>query len=258
MYLNDTKIKIWADLGGISPFDPKLINPASIDIRIGEKIKIPENFTIPGYDVSEDVLGDTPVAYNFSEHDIPKNGFLIQPGQFVLVHSLETIHIPEYLTGDVNLKSTSARLGLQHLKAGWIDPGFQGQIVLELVNQFPMPRILKTGMRICQLVLAECYPAASPYGEGGNYQYQTGVREAYTTTKKEDDLPTDKSELLIKITGDEAKDIIDKRVPLGLFYRECADGLFVGIDNATGDAWTEDFKTFESCRRWLRGEFEIE
>jgi hypothetical protein len=66
------------------------------------------------------------------------------------------------------------------------------------------------------------------------------------------DLMPDKDEDITKLTKEQASEVIETRAPTGLFYTN-DNGLFIGIDNSSGDAWTEEFKTKESCFKWLRG-----
>jgi hypothetical protein len=66
------------------------------------------------------------------------------------------------------------------------------------------------------------------------------------------DLMPDKDEDITKLTKEQASEVIETRTPTGLFYTK-ENGLFIGIDNSSGDAWTEEFKTKESCFKWLRG-----
>lgn len=180
MFWNDKKIKEWGLAGGITPFDPELVNLASIDVRLGNEIKIPESFNLYGFieEAVEDILNNSPVNYKFAKKNIG-NGFLIQPGQFILAHTLEYIKMPFNVTANLVLKSTSARCGLNHFNAGWIDPGFEGQLTLEIVNHFPMPLLLKPGQRICQITIGDCYPPDNLYGDKGHYQFQKGVTEAW-------------------------------------------------------------------------------
>lgn len=106
------------------------------------------------------------------------------PGRFALSHTLETVTIPDHLVAQVNGKSSWARLGLQvHATAGYIDPGFSGQITLELKNLGPNRLDLDTGTPICQLVFLQVTgPVLRPYGHpelGSHYQHQMGTTPSY-------------------------------------------------------------------------------
>lgn len=149
----------------LTPFDPDLINPASIDIRLGDLVMMEEP---RGNDFRPKTIAE------FSR----KRPFRLWPGEFVLAQSLEIFNVPNTIAGQFALKSSVARMGFEHLLAGWIDPGFHGSVLtLELKNartQFPVP--LWPGMRIGQIVwhrmMAE--PNVS-YKESGRYNNDSVV-----------------------------------------------------------------------------------
>jgi dCTP deaminase len=100
--------------------------------------------------------------------------YRIYPGDFVLATTLETVNIPDYLKAKIEGRSSVGRTGLFIQNAGHIDPGFEGQITLELFNAAPRPIVLKPGQRICQLVVARMQGLAeTPYN--GKYQKQKGT-----------------------------------------------------------------------------------
>lgn len=141
----------------IEPLDPALdqIQPASVDLRLGDV----------GFDNGPE--WDGWIAYH------------LHPGQFTLASTLETVRIPSDLVAQVNGKSSLGRLGLSvHITAGFIDPGFEGQITLELHNCSNNVIILKPEMKICQLVLQKLLsPCERPYGHPSRtskYMNQTG------------------------------------------------------------------------------------
>lgn len=134
------------------------INPASVDLSLGEEIRDVDGHLI-------DKLGKN-------------DEFVIKPNQFVLAHTLERINMPINLLGIVKGKSSLARKGLIVEFAGFIDPGFTGQITLELKNVSDKPVTLKKYMRICQLCFLKMDGAPRyPYGAGedSHYQHQTGA-----------------------------------------------------------------------------------
>lgn len=165
MVLGDIRIRMWAELGGIDVYDPGLINPASIDLRIGETIRYAVN----------DRWSD--------ETEIRPEGELIRPGELILAHTLERVMLPGSLTGMLFLKSSAARMGFEHLQAGYIDPGFEGQLTLEIVNHAKWANRIFAHMRVVQLCLMETTMVRNPYDNVlGHYQYQTGptpTREGY-------------------------------------------------------------------------------
>lgn len=143
--------------------DPAYIQPASIDLRLGREIEFE---------------GGSRIMLH------PEQGFPLVPGAFALGHTLEQIRIPPWLAGRVEGKSTIGRMGLSvHVTAGFIDPGFRGQITLEMKNLNTHRRVWITpGMRICQITLhrLSC-TVTTPYGNpvlGSHYQGQTGPTRA--------------------------------------------------------------------------------
>lgn len=134
------------------------INPASIDLALGEEIRDVDGHLI-------DKLGKN-------------DEFIIKPNQFVLAHTLEKIYMPVNLLGIVKGKSSLARKGLIVEFAGFIDPGFSGQITLELKNVSDKPVTLKKYMRICQLCFLKMNGVPRfPYGsdKDSHYQHQMGA-----------------------------------------------------------------------------------
>ena len=142
----------------IDPYDPTALQPASLDMRLGE------GFSVPG---------------------TGSEGRLWLPtGRLVLGHTLEYVKIPDDLAARVEGKSTWGRRGLQvHLTAGFIDPGFQGQITLELLNVSGHTLFLKPGSPIAQLSFHRLTSSARrPYGSpelGSHYQDQRGATPPY-------------------------------------------------------------------------------
>lgn len=126
--------------GLVEPFDFDFVNPASMDVTLGSTIKI-EGRT----------YGPLEERGRWFEVDIT-DGFTLPPGNFILAHTEEMIRIPNWIECQFQLKSSRAREGLDHLLAGYIDPGFMGQITLELLNVNQRHSIdIRPGMRIGQL-----------------------------------------------------------------------------------------------------------
>jgi len=142
----------------VTPYDPALVNPASIDLRLGDHLLIES--CEKGF-----------VEYRLNSHS-EENPFLFRPGEFVLAPSLETINMPDDLIGEVILKSSMARQGMDHLKAGFCDPGWHGsKLTMELRNVSQLQVIpLWPGMRIVQikLTLLSILPDVS-YSQCGRY-----------------------------------------------------------------------------------------
>lgn len=140
MILSDLELITLCKRGLVQPFEYDFINPASIDVRLGLNI-----------------LVETQGSPTFVAHSIAdctaERPFLLQPHQFILADTLEQFHLPDCVAAQLALKSSRAREGLEHLMAGYVDPGYRGRLTLELQNArklHPIP--LWPGMRIAQLV----------------------------------------------------------------------------------------------------------
>lgn len=164
MILNDGDILERIKKGLFSLASPESVQPASYDMMLGEEIR-----SIDGK-----------LLKNFFTED---SSYVLKPGQFVLAHTIEKIDMPNDLVGIVLGKSSLARKGLQVEMAGFIDPGFVGQITLEISNLSDKPIELKFAMNVCQIYFMQLTrPAIHPYSADRNhYQYQTGA-----TTSKSD------------------------------------------------------------------------
>lgn len=148
----------------VSPLSPAQIQPASIDIRLGDTFSVVE-------DSPAGVIGlEEEIAYK----TIRSDRYLLLPGQFVLATTLETIELPADLTAFVEGRSSLGRMGLFIQNAGWVDPGFKGEITLELYNANRCAIELVAGRRVGQLVFAKLDSIAlHPYC--GKYQGQRGA-----------------------------------------------------------------------------------
>ncbi|MEK7488037.1 MAG: dCTP deaminase [Patescibacteria group bacterium] len=158
MILSDRDIKLYIKEGGLG-FKPKLsedqIGPASIDLKLGNIFKLfrPERY------LSLDVKKGIPVEY--LEAVTVKDGdpFILHPHMFVLAATKEYVTIPDDISMKVEGKSTLGRMGLLVHTAGFIDPGFEGHITLELSNQANLPITIYPGMYVCQV---DCQMMSSP------------------------------------------------------------------------------------------------
>lgn len=157
---------------GWEPFDPDLVQPASIDVRLDRYFR-----TFPGgggdVDPAAEPGGFQPPALAVADDQ----WFTLGAGQFALASTVERMRMPANLAARVEGKSSLGRLGLMvHSTAGWIDPGFDGHITLELTNVRQDPIRLYPGMRIGQVaVMRMSKPARAPYGSrnlGSHYQQQ--------------------------------------------------------------------------------------
>ena len=159
----------------IEPILEDQFQPASVDLRLGDHF----------LSIDEHVNGilslDKPAKYR---EIIPQNNSIILPPRsFLLATTKETIALPNHLTAFVEGRSSIGRLGLFIQNAGWVDPGFKGQITLELFNANSLPIELTVGRRICQLVIAEVNEEADGYT--GKYLNQKGATQSRIFNDKE-------------------------------------------------------------------------
>ena len=176
MLLSDRDIKAEIDTERVrlDPYDPGMIQPSSIDVRLDKFFRLFDNHKYPVIDPAK----DQPELTRLVEVE-PDDGFVLHPGEFVLGSTLETVSLPDDLAARVEGKSSLGRLGLlTHATAGFVDPGFSGHVTLELSNVATLPIILWPGMKIGQLCFFRLSsPAESPYGSakyGSHYQGQRG------------------------------------------------------------------------------------
>lgn len=163
MILSDKAIMSLLQKGtlSITPLQDNQIQPASVDIRLGNTFSIVEDSCTAILTLSEEIL----------YKKIRAEKYLLMPGQFVLATTMEYIKLPNNLTAFVEGRSSLGRMGLFIQNAGWVDPGFSGEITLELFNANRCAIELQTGRRIGQLVFAQMdQEALHPYR--GKYQEQ--------------------------------------------------------------------------------------
>ena len=176
MLLSDKDIRAQIDAGRVvcEPYEPKMIQPSSIDVRLDKFFRVFENHKYEVIDPSKEQPELTrEIEVGNDEH------FILHPGEFVLASTYEVITLPDDIAGRLEGKSSLGRLGLlTHSTAGFIDPGFSGHITLELSNVANLPVKLFPGMKIGQLCLIKLSSAAeNPYGSaiyGSRYQGQRG------------------------------------------------------------------------------------
>ena len=174
--LSDRDIRAAIDAGhlGIDPFDADLIQPSSIDVRMDRFFRVFNNSRYTHIDPKQQ-QDDLTSLVEMAEGD----AFVLHPGEFVLGATLETFKLPAHYAGRLEGKSSLGRLGLlTHSTAGFIDPGFEGHITLELSNVANLPITLWPGMKVGQLaIFSMSSPAEIPYGSGvlgSKYQGQRG------------------------------------------------------------------------------------
>ncbi|MDH6138057.1 MULTISPECIES: dCTP deaminase [Kitasatospora] len=176
MLLSDKDIRAEIDRGRvvIDPFDPAMVQPSSIDVRLDRFFRVFENHRYPHIDPSQ----EQPDLTRLVEPD-GDEAFILHPGEFVLASTYEVITLPDDVASRLEGKSSLGRLGLlTHSTAGFIDPGFSGHVTLELSNVATLPIKLYPGMKIGQLCLFRLSsPSEHPYGSeryGSRYQGQRG------------------------------------------------------------------------------------
>lgn len=176
MLLSDRDIRAQVAAGriGLDPWDPAMVQPSSVDVRLDRFFRIFENHRYDAIDPAADQSELTRLV-----EVVPTDAFVLHPGEFVLGATWEYVSLPDNIAARLEGKSSLGRLGmLTHSTAGFIDPGFTGHVTLELSNMATLPLKLYPGMKIGQL----CYfrlssPAEAPYGSsavGSHYQDQRG------------------------------------------------------------------------------------
>lgn len=165
MILVDHQISDLCDRSLVTPCDLSLINPASLDVRIGESA------------IVEYMFGDKPEWANLNLTQFSKEApYWVQPKEFLLVATLECVHIPTDIVGELKLKSSRAREGWDNALAFHLDPGYFGTPTLELINQCRYTRLpLYPGLRIGQIIFHSCAVPDCPYSETGRYNGATTV-----------------------------------------------------------------------------------
>ncbi|RDV44982.1 dCTP deaminase [Leifsonia sp. ku-ls] len=176
MLLSDRDIK--AELGAgriaLEPYEPEMVQPSSIDVRLDRFFRLFDNHKYPFIDPAV----DQPELTRFVEVDADQP-FILHPGEFVLGSTFELVGLPDDVAARLEGKSSLGRLGLlTHSTAGFIDPGFSGHVTLELSNVATLPIKLWPGMKIGQMCFFRLSSAAErPYGSAeysSRYQGQRG------------------------------------------------------------------------------------
>jgi dCTP deaminase len=162
----------------IDPWDPQLVQPASVDLRLGGTFRVFHNHRTSAIDLRN------PPSNLTEQIDVADGeAFVIHPGEFCLGRTLEHIELPDDIVARIEGKSSLGRLGLiVHATAGFCDPGWKGTLTLELNNLTRVPIKLYPGLPIAQLsFMALDAPALRPYGHadlGSRYQGQIEATES--------------------------------------------------------------------------------
>jgi len=178
--LSDGTIRRLVEAGriAIDPWDPSLVQPSSIDLRLGDSFRVFHNHRVTAID-----LRDVPTNLTEEVTIGQDEAFVIHPGEFCLGRTLEWVELPDDVVARVEGKSSVGRLGLiVHATAGFVDPGWKGTLTLELNNLTRVPIKLYPGLPIAQLsFMALDRPAERPYGSqglGSHYQGQVAATES--------------------------------------------------------------------------------
>ena len=176
MLLSDRDIRAEVDAGRVvlDPYEPEMVQPSSIDVRLDRYFRLFDNHKYPVIDPAE----EQPELTRLVEV-APDEAFVLHPGEFVLASTYEFVTLPDDVSSRLEGKSSLGRLGLlTHSTAGFIDAGFSGHVTLELSNVATLPIKLWPGMKIGQLCFFRLSSAVEhPYGSdryGSRYQGQRG------------------------------------------------------------------------------------
>jgi len=170
----DIRAELASGRVALDPLDLAMVQPSSVDVRLDRYFRLFDNHKYPVIDPSV----DQPDLTRLVEVE-PGESFVLHPGEFVLGSTYEQITLPDDVAARLEGKSSLGRLGLlTHSTAGFIDPGFDGHVTLELSNVATLPILLWPGMKIGQLCFFRLSsPAEHPYGSGpygSRYQGQRG------------------------------------------------------------------------------------
>ncbi|MEY4321887.1 MAG: hypothetical protein RL167_615 [Actinomycetota bacterium] len=176
MLMSDRDIRAQIEAGriGLEPLDMNLLQPSSFDVRLDRFFRLFDNHKYPYIDPAEHQ--DDLTRFVEIKSDEP---FILHPGEFVLGSTYEFVSLPNDIAARLEGKSSLGRLGLlTHSTAGFVDPGFNGHVTLELSNTATLPIKLWPGMKIGQLCFFQLSsPSEHPYGSekyGNRYQGQRG------------------------------------------------------------------------------------
>lgn len=192
--LSDKTIKEYLKEGKIviDPLkDEKQIQPSSVDMRLGDEFKVFKVIRKPYIDPKDE---EDVSSYMESSTVEEGEAFIIHPNEFALATTLEYVKLPDDLVARVEGRSSMGRLGVtMHVTAGFIDPGFEGKITLEISNIGAMPVALYPYQRVCQIVFETMTtPSELPYGHPDrNSKYMGQTRPESSRVKLDYELKKD-------------------------------------------------------------------
>jgi dCTP deaminase len=174
--LSDRDIRAEIESGRVvlDPYEPAMIQPSSIDVRLDRYFRLFDNHRYPVIDPAAEQPDLTRLV-----EVAPDEPLVLHPGEFVLGSTYEQVTLPDDVAARLEGKSSLGRLGLlTHSTAGFVDPGFSGHVTLELSNVATLPITLWPGMKVGQLCFFRLSsPSEHPYGStgtGSRYQGQRG------------------------------------------------------------------------------------
>lgn len=174
MIFSDRSIREAIDSGSIhiDPYEPSFVQPSSVDLRVGDGFRIFANHKYSEIDPRAPQEDLTQLI------EVGEGPFMLHPGEFVLGSTFERVKLGEDVVARLEGKSSLGRLGLLiHSTAGFIDPGFEGHITLELSNVATLPIAIYPGMKIGQISFMHMTtPAEHPYGQGAKGSKYFGQR----------------------------------------------------------------------------------
>jgi len=164
----------------------KQLGSSSLDVRLGTSFQLFHPTVTGSVDFTKDESSST-----FDENSHLKDldymeSITVQPGQFVLGHTMEYIKLPNTIAAEIEGRSSFARMGLEiHMTAGYIDPGFEGVVTLEIFNAGSMPVCLYPGMRIAQIRFLSVNKPLKPYNRRDDAKYKGLLLHNYTLQNKD-------------------------------------------------------------------------
>lgn len=175
-YLNHDEILRLCESGAVHGWKPKCVNTASLDLRLGRTILVEARRPYGAQPLDYRARNKMHTQTIVMDHE----GFVLLPGQFILAHTIERLYLPDNIAALWRTKSSMGRIGLEHMDAGWIDPGFNGALTLEFCNASQYhPIRIRPGDRVGQLVLMRGRRVSQEhsYRTTGNYNGASGVKQ---------------------------------------------------------------------------------
>lgn len=182
MYLNHDEIEQLIKDGYMQNVDPSCINAASLDLRLGNSIMTEKEgaWHPDGGEIPRLIDYQKREKMGMKEVTLGEGGIILSPGEVILAHSVEVCNFPDNLAALFRIKSSMGRIFLEHMDAGWVDPGFNGTLTLEFKNMSQHHSILlRPGDKIGQLVFfrGNTVSEDKSYRARGNYNGAKGPKQ---------------------------------------------------------------------------------